>query len=414
MKYILIALLFISFLNADEPDAVMKIEKNVDQRAKVTVIPSTDTTPKFAKEVNRLFKADFSVSGHFLVEDSNISKIDYSALPVTINTNSELTVIYKFKKTSTNGASLDIKVYKGSPKKQILQKNYSVTRIEKAPFLIHKAVSEINALSKYPPIDWINRYVVLARYTGPKKTEILLADYTFTYQKVIIKGGFNMFPKWADKNQRELYYSNYGNKDNLVLYKVNIYTGAKQVVTRSKGMLICSDVSKDGSKLLLTMAPNSQPDIYLFSANQAKKLTNFSGIDVGGKFADGEQSVVFVSNRLGNPNIFKTSVNGGAVTQIVHHGTNNASVDAYENQVVYSSKEGRGKFNIYLTDTNGEQTRPLTSGGVNQFPRFSSDGNVVMYIKRDGGENSIGFMNISSNRSEVFKMGISRIQSIDW
>jgi len=223
-----------------------------------------------------------------------------------------------------------------------------------------------------------------------------------------------MFPKWADKNQRELYYSNYGNKDNLVLYKVNIYTGAKQVVTKSKGMLICSDVSKDGSKLLLTMAPNSQPDIYLFSANQAKKLTNFSGIDVGGKFADGEQSVVFVSNRLGNPNIFKTSVNGGTVTQIVHHGTNNASVDAYENQVVYSSKEGRGKFNIYLTDTNGEQTRPLTSGGVNQFPRFSSDGNVVMYIKRDGGENSIGFMNISSNRSEVFKMGISRIQSIDW
>jgi len=413
MRYFLIILFLITSIFADEPDAVIKIEKSVDQRSKISIIASTNTQNKYVKELNRLFKADFSVSGHFLVADSNVSKIDYNALPIAISTKSEYTAIYKFAKTLSGGASLDIRVYKGNPKKQIFQKNYSVTRLEKAPFLVHKAVSEINTLAKYPPISWINRYVVLARYTGAKKTEILLADYTFTYQKVIIKGGFNMFPKWADKNQRELYYSNYGDKDNLKLYKINIYTGQKSLVATSRGMLICSDVSKDGSKLILTMAPDSQPDIYIYSGGSAKRLTTFSGIDVGGKFADGEQNIVFVSNRLGSPNVFKKSIAGGAVQKIVHHGTNNGSVDAFNNQVVYSSKEGRGKFNIYLTDTSGEQTRPLTSGGVNQFPRFSDDGNIVMYIKRDGG-NSIGFMNISANRSETFKMGISRIQSIDW
>jgi TolB protein len=162
------------------------------------------------------------------------------------------------------------------------------------------------------------------------------------------------------------------------------------------------------------MAPNSQPDIYLFTIGSTKKLTNFSGIDVGGKFADNEQNIVFVSNRLGTPNIFKMPISGGNVSQIVHHGTNNASVDANGNQVVYSSKEGPGSFNIYLTDTSGSQTRPLTSGGINQFPRFSRDGNIVMYIKRTGSGNSIGFINLSANRSEVFNMGISKIQSIDW
>ena len=413
MRYFIQLLLLMTFIFANEPDAIMKIEKDVDQRTTITIIGATNIPLKFKKEIDRLFKADFSISGHFLVEDSNISAINYNTLPINIPSKSEYTLLYNFKQTPNGGASLDIKLYSGNPKKQILNKNYSVSRLEKAPFLIHKAVTEVNKLAKYPPIDWMNRYVVLSRYTGPKKTEILLADYTFTYQKVIIKNGFNMFPKWADKNQKSLYYSNYSG-DTIRLYKLNIYTGKKSLVTTSTGMLICSDVSKDGSKLLLTMAPESQPDIYLFSNGNAKRLTNFSGIDVGGKFANNEQTVVFVSNRLGTPNIFKMPISGGSVVPIVHHGTNNGSVDAHDSEVVYSSKEGRKSFNIYLTDINGSQTRPLTSGGINQFPRFSQDGNIVMYIKRTPGGNSIGFLNISANRSELFKMGISKIQSIDW
>ena len=135
---------------------------------------------------------------------------------------------------------------------------------------------------------------------------------------------------------------------------------------------------------------------------------------MGAKFIDGEQNIVFVSNRLGSPNIFKMPIGGGSVVSIVHHGKNNGSCDANSNQIVYSSKEGRGVFNIYLTDSSGSQTRPLTSGGVNQFPRFSGDGKVVMYIKRTNSGNSIGFINISANRSQLFPMGVNKIQSIDW
>ncbi len=413
MRYFLTLILFISYLFSNQPDAVMKIEKEVDQRATITIIGAKDIPSKFKKEINRLFKADFSISGHFLVEDNNLTNIPYSALPIQLTTNSKYTLLYNFEKTPNNGSTIKIKLYKGSPKKLVLSGSYSVSRIEKTPFLIHKAVSEINNEAKYPPIDWINRYVVLSRYTGAKRTDIILADYTFTYQKTIIKNGFNMFPIWADDKQKALYYSNYAG-DTLKLYKLNIYSGEKKLITTSHGMLICSDVSKDGSKLLLTMAPESQPDIYLFSNGKATKLTKFSGIDVGGKFADNESSVVFVSNRLGNPNIFKMPITGGAVTQIVHHGTNNSSVDANNDQIVYSSKEGPKSFNIYLTNTQGSQTRPLTSGGINQFPRFSKDGNIVMYIKRTPQGNSIGFVNISANRSETFKLGINRIQSIDW
>ena len=413
MKYLLIISFLINFILADEPDAVLKIEKSVDARSKITIFSANDSTEFYRKKVNKLFVSDFKVSGHFNA-DANISKIGYNTPVMVIGGSSKYTLIYKFKKTQTGGASLDIKLFSGNPKKQILVKNYSVSRIEKSPFLIHKAVSDINKAAKYPAIDWINRYVVLSRYTGAKQTKVVLADYTFTYTKTIMSGGLNLFPKWADAKQHELYYSHYGDSNKLTLYKFNIYTGKKSKIISATGMLACSDVSKDGTKLLLTMAPDSQPDIYVYSNGATKKITKFSGIDVGGKFSDGDNSVVFVSNREGHPNIYKTSAVGGSVKKIVHHGSNNGSCDAYNNQVVYSSKESRKSFNIYLTDSEGSQTRPLTSGGINQFPRFSFDGNIVMYIKRTQEGNSIGFVNISANKSELFKMGINRIQSIDW
>ncbi len=410
----ILSLLFIFFfsLYAKEADAVLKIEKNVDTRAKISLIASTDTIPNKLQKINKLFISDLKLSGHFL-PDENVSQLNYTTPAIALPNKGDYTLFYKLTTQNTQ-AILDIKFYKGNPKKLLLHTNYSVSKLEKYPFLIHKAVSEINKVAGFPSVDWMNRYVILSRYVGPKQTEIILADYTFTYRKTIIKGGLNLFPKWADEKQKILYYSNYSNNDTLLLNRVNIYTGAKSIVIRGKGMLACSDVSKDGSKLLLTMAPNSQADIYLFENGALKRLTKFSGIDVGGKFANNEQNIVFVSNRLGNPNIYKMDINGENITKIVYHGTNNSSVDAYNTQVVYSSKESRKSYNIYLTDIDGTQTRPLTSGGINQFPRFSYDGKVLMYIKRTPTGNSIGFINISANIAEIFNLGIDRIQSIDW
>jgi TolB protein len=122
---------------------------------------------------------------------------------------------------------------------------------------------------------------------------------------------------------------------------------------------------------------------------------------------------VFVSNRLGYPNIFKQSLGGGSVSQVVFHGRDNNAVDAFEDKVVYASKEGGGTFNLYLTNTSGSDTRPLTSSGSNQFPRFSVDGSTVLYIKQSTGSSSMGITNPGSNQTLLFPFG-GKVQSIDW
>jgi len=402
-------------LNLYAVDATLKIEKDVEQRARIALV---DASPVENKSFFKTLISDLKISGHFLADGTH-HKGDVNSdfiLPALKGRE----YVLKYTLTQQTGTKLIIRLLNTSDAKEVFRKTYTIPSKSKTPFLAHKAVSDINNVLKYPDISWINRYVIFTRYTTPRQSEIVLADYTFTYKKVIIKGGLNLFPKWADKEQKSFYYSAYSGII-PVLNKINIYTGSKQKIVSSEGMLVCSDVSKDGTKILLTMAPNGQADIYEFNvATKAKtRITKFNGIDVNGKYIDDESRIVFVSNRLGYANVFKKEIHSGAVSQVVYHGRNNNAVDAYENNIVYSSRESKNRFgsntfNLYLTSSRGSGTRPLTTTGTNQFPRFSTDGSVVQFIKHSGRGSSIGYTNLRSHQSLLFPLSGRKIQSIDW
>lgn len=396
-------------------DATLKIEKDVEQRARIALIDGSSVQDS---KVFDLFVSDLKISGHFL-PDKKHYKGDIKTNFILPTLKSQEYVL-KYVMTQTSGSKLLVRLFKASDGTQVFKKSYALGGTAKMPFLVHKAVSDVNAILHYPDISWINRYVVYATYTRPGQSEVRLADYTFSYRKTIIKGGLNLFPKWADAKQRSVYYTSY--REALpTLYKLDIYSGAKSKVVSSEGMLVCSDVSKDGSKMLLTMAPNGQADIYELSlATKAKKrVTKFKGIDVNGRYVNNEQQVLFVSNRLGYANVFKKSLNSAATSQVVYHGHNNNACDANGKKIVYASREsnnafGDNTFNLYLTASNSSDTRPITTTGANQFPRFSTDGSVVLFLKQKGRRTSVGYINLSSFQSLLFPFNGNKIQSIDW
>lgn len=412
MRYILFLLLS---LNLFAVDATLRIETDVEHRTRIALEDGSSTVnDKFF----RILQADMKISGHFLASSShNRGDMNSNVIAPSLK-NQEYVLKYSLKQSS--GTKLIIRLLKASTATEVFKKSYAIPTTGKAPFLAHKAISDVNDVLKYPSIDWINRYVIFARYTNPKQSEIILADYTFNYQKAIIRGGLNLFPKWADAKQQSFYYTSYAGVI-PTLYRLNIYSGSKRKIASSEGMIVCSDVKRNGSRILVTMAPDAQPDIYEMSASGGSKrrITAFNGIDVNGKYVDNENSIVFVSNRLGYANIFKKSIGGSGVSQVVYHGRNNNAVDAYGSKVVYSSREsqssfGNNSFNLYLTSSNGASSRPLTTTGTNQFPHFSTEGSVVQYIKHRGGGSSIGYINLKSKQSLLFPLGGRKIQSIDW
>ncbi len=410
MRYLLF---FLLTLNLFSFDAVLDIEKDVASKATLSLVEDTATAGSTVNH-SKMFQIlvnDLQMSGHFVV-DKQLRRGDFNDPMVPVELHDRQYILrYRY---GTTGTTLNLKLIRVADGAMVYQNNYSVNVMARYPFLSHNAIVEINKVLGYEDISWMKRNILFSKYVGSSKSEIWIADYTLNFASVIVRGGLNLFPKWANANQSAFYYTSY---NNLLptLYRVEMSTGARKKVISSQGMLVASDVSADGSRVLLTMAPNGQPDIYELNVFNGSKqrLTTFSGIDVNGKYIGDESQIVFVSNRIGRANIYLKSIGSSSVSRVAHYGNDNSSCDAFGQNILYSVKEG-GSTNIYLGTINSSYVRPLTSNGRNVLPRFSTNGKVILYIKQNGGRNSIGYMNLATKQSALFSMVSGKIQSIDW
>ncbi len=410
MRYIL---LFLLTLNLYSFDAVLSIEKDVESKATLSLLEDSSSAGSSANH-SKLFKlllTDLKMSGHFVVDTQlRRASFDDALLPVELH-DREYLLKYSYARNATQ---LKVKLIRTADSTVMFQNAYSINVAGRYPFLAHNAIVDINKALGYEDISWMKRNILFSKYTSSGKSEIWIADYTLSFSSLLVRGGLNLFPKWANSNQSAFYYTSYN--DTLpTLYKVSMSSGKRKRVISSQGMLVASDVSADGSKILLTMAPNGQPDIYEYNVNSGskKRLTHFRGIDVNGKYLGDESRIAFVSDRVGRANIYTKSIGSRSVSRAAHYGNDNSSCDASGQYLLYSVREG-GSNNIYLGSANSSYVRPLTSSGKNRLPRFSTDGKVILYIKKNGGRNLIGYMNLATKQSALFKMQSGKIQSIDW
>ncbi len=399
--------------------------------ATIDVIKTAQRTPKIeigyigsgdsatAKRIYKILIGDLNVSGHFDVIDGG--NYGQNTINYDFYKNRKIELVGIVQANKENGVlKATLLLYDINSSKLQINKNYQITDAPLYPFAAHKMAIDINRYINAPTIAWMNRYVVYSTYTGSGRSSIVLADYTLTFNKTIITGGLNIFPKWANSSQREIYYTKYLKRPTIMKY--NIYTGKSEKIVDSNGMAAVSDVSRDGSKILMTLSPKQQADVYLYrpASRQLSQITKYSGIDVSGNFVNDESAIVFISDRSGYANIYSKQLHIDApAEQVVYHGRNNNSVSSFGDYVVYSSREtdnefGANTFNIYLISTKTDYIRRLTAMGNNQMPRFSRDGSSVMFLKHTSGQTALGIIRLDYNKSYLFPLKKSRIQSFDW
>jgi len=396
-------------------DATIEVVKEADSLPSIAVEDaSVDFTGTPAKRFYRLISSDLKVLTLFNV-DSHYATTNFDNASVL---NRAMDYTLRFRLRDNDGAFVaDIRLFQDA--KVVLQKSYRVTNDDMSPFVAHAIAYDINDFFGQAPLEWLKRKIIFARLKGRMESEIVVADYTLTYQHVMIKGGLNVFPKWADNEHTAFYYTSLSG-DKPTLYKINVRTGDRQAVMSSDGMMVCSDVSRDGRSLLLTMAPNGQPDIYLYNTvtKSTKRVTTYGGIDVNGQFmSDGR--IVFISNRLGYPNVFAKRPGEVKVDQLVYYGKDNSACSAHNDYIVYKSREtsdafGPNTFNLHLISMKTDFIRRLTVTGINEFPRFSDDGDALIYIKNYKQQSAIGVIRLSQNKNFLFPLASGKIQSLDW
>ena len=67
-----------------------------------------------------------------------------------------------------------------------------------------------------------------------------------------------------------------------------------------------------------------------------------------------------------------------------------------------------------MTADLGYSATFLTTNGKNQFPKFSNDGESVLYIKNDKQKSYLGIIRVNYNKSFLFGLKTGKLQSIDW
>ncbi|ETD26855.1 Tol-Pal system protein TolB [Helicobacter canis] len=400
-------------------DATIDIVKSGQKTPKIEIGYISSGESLLAKKIYKILLGDLNVSGHFEPTDGAIyakDSIDFSAYQA--KKIDLVAIVQVIKENKILKAT--ILVYDSNSSALKINKTYQLSDSTLYPFVAHKMAIDINAYIKAPTIAWMNRYVIYSQYTGSGRANIVLSDYTLTYNRTIVTGGLNIFPKWADSTQQEFYFTKYLVRPTIIKY--NIHSGRSEQIIDSDGMAAVSDVSRDGQNLLITLAPKHQPDIYLYNvaSKEISQLTKYSGIDVSGYFIDNERSMVFVSDRSGYANIYSKKLDIDApAEQVVYHGRNNNSITAYRDYVAYSSREsdnefGANTFNIYLISTKTDYIRRLTAIGNNQMPRFSKDGGSVMFLKHTSGQTALGVIRLDYNKSYLFPLNKANIQSFDW
>lgn len=413
MRSIIVLLIAVTLFAAD---ATIEVVKEADSLPSIAVEDaSVDFTDTPAKRFFRLLTSDLNVLTLFNVDHQYVTThFDNASV---LNRAMDYTLRFRLRTDDSRAYLVDVKLIREN--EVLLQKSYRVSKQRMSPFVAHAVAYDINAFFGQPPVDWMKRKIILSRLSGPMESEIVIADYTLSYQHVMIKGGLNVFPKWADKKHSAFYYTSLsGNKPTL--YRIDVKNGDKKALLSSDGMLVCSDVSSEGDRLLLTMAPSGQPDIYVYDVPSKKymRVTDYDGIDVNGQFMrDGR--IVFVSNRLGYPNIFAKKPGESRLEQLVYYGKNNSACSAHNEYIVYKAREtdsafGPNTFNLHLISTKTDFIRRLTATGINEFPRFSQDGSAIIYIKNYKQQSAIGIIRLEQNKNFLFPLASGKIQSLDW
>ena len=416
MKILLTWLFVVSLSLAG--DATIEVIKKVESLPSLAVEESQSSYDDTFKL--RFFKslvADLNVISIFNV-DRHYRKNDYDASDVVVE-NIDMKYVLRYSIFEDDNGFFNAKMKLIKDSQEVMNKNYKIKKKDFYMFISHTMAYDINEFMGEPSVAWMKRKVIFSRVVAPMKSELVISDYTLTYQHVVVKGGFNVFPKWANKSQTQFYYTSL---DGLkpTLKKVDITTGTTKSMLQSDGMMICSDVSDDSSKLLLTMAPNGQADIYLYDVktDTYSRVTKYSGIDVSGQFTNNE-NIVFISNRLGYPNLFTTKIGSGEVEQVIYYGKSNAACSAHNEYVVYKARESsnaftRNTFNLHLISTKTDFIRRLTATGVNEFPRFSKDGDAILFIKNYKAQSSIGIIRLNHNKNYLFPLKYGKVQAMDW
>ncbi len=188
-------------------------------------------------------------------------------------------------------------------------------------------------------------------------------------------------PAWSASGAQLAYVSFESRKP--VVYVHEVASGRRRVVANFKGSNSAPAWSPNGQNLVVTLSRDGGSQMFVISASGAgepRRLSSSSSIDTEAVFAPDGQSIYFVSDRGGSPQIYRMNLNGGLAQRVSFSGNYNISpaISPDGNKLAFISRVG-GAFKLVLQDLASGVVTPLTDTGSDESPSFSANSKQIIY-----------------------------------
>ena len=172
-----------------------------------------------------------------------------------------------------------------------------------------------------------------------------------------------------------------------------------------------SSISPDGTQIVFTY----KGDLYKVNSNggNAQQLTYHSAFDYKAVWNKDGSKIAFASNRYGNFDIYVMNANGGKATRLTFHSNDEIpfSFSANDKDVVFGAlRQDAVNHRQYPHRSQSElYSVPVKTGKVSQLltipaedVKFSSNGKIMVYHDKKGGENEFRKHHTSSIARDIW------------